>query len=367
MISGADIQEHGQLLPDRSEQDSPVVGYIGSTVPVEVIEAAGFTPVAVSADDRRAIGPGAELFEEEFPHEQRLIADAIARGRWSFVRCLVIDRSHSDLFYYLSELTHETGYDELPPVIPFDLVTTRESALMQFNHQQLVQLDGALSYLSGGSKPHDLDAAIEEWNTARSLIERLDGLRRERRLPGSHLFSVLLNWQVGPAGNVIDLLERAVALVEAGRLEEATGVPVLLVASEPLRSTELHESIEEAGGFVVGEDDPLAPQQLAIRVPATDDPLAALAQRYARHAAVRQMHPFTERNDWLLHAAVDRANGVVFLVSEHDRRLGWDVPRLRADLEARGLPSTVVRVGAADERLPSPELQRLTSEIRAWR
>jgi hypothetical protein len=363
--TGTGTAAHGR---DSADAGARVVGYVGTTVPVELIEAYGLTPIAVSPEGAPPTGPTAELFEEEFPLEQRLIADAVAHGLWSFAECLVIDHSHSDLFYNLRELRRQHIADGLPPVIAFDLIATAQPSLGEFNQTEVAHLSEALAPLGVRELPPEgLQAVTERWNRARRAVDQLDALRRERRLAGSGLFSALLQWRIGPAARVNDALQQALERASAAPPDSADGVPIIVVASDPLHTARLHETIELAGGFVAGEDDPLAPQALAPRQLGDAGGFSALADRYARYGATRTMHPFGQRNAWLLEGASREVCGVVFVVSGHDRRLGWDVPRLRAELAARHIRSTVISVESCDSGLQPAQIDTLQAELDQWR
>jgi 2-hydroxyglutaryl-CoA dehydratase, D-component len=353
---------------DSAHAGARVVGYVGSTVPVELIEAYGLTPIAVSPEGAPPTGPATELFEEEFPLEQRLIADAVARELWSFAECLVIDHSHSDLFYNLRELRRQHVTGGLPPVIAFDLIATAQPSLDEYNRTEVARLSEALAPLGTGDlTSKGLQAATERWNRARSAVEQLGAARRERRLTGSQLFSALLQWRIGPAARVNDALRLTLEETNAVPPGSADGVPIIVVASDRLHTARLHETLELAGGFVAGEDDPLAPQALGAGQLGDPASFSAPADRYARYGATRTMHPFGQRNAWLLDIAPREARGVVFVVAGHDRRLGWDIPRLRAELATKQVRSTVISVESCDSALQPAQIDTLQAELDQWR
>jgi hypothetical protein len=108
----------------------------------------------------------------------------------------------------------------------------------------------------------------------------------------------------------------------------------------PVDSPALHTTIESLHGTVVDEISPFGSDGAAGDIDAAADPFAALAGWYGTHSVTARAPVAT-----LVHRLEDSLAGIdaaVMLLPADDARFGWELPRTRAILEARGIAHAVV-------------------------
>ena len=105
-----------------------VVGRIGNTVPVELILAAGFTPVLISADRLRPTPTAEKYMDDVIPPETKALFQAAVDGDFEFLELLVLSRPYDKLFYYLKEIYRLGRATRMPPLHMFDLMQSQRPA-----------------------------------------------------------------------------------------------------------------------------------------------------------------------------------------------------------------------------------------------
>jgi hypothetical protein len=114
----------------------------------------------------------------------------------------------------------------------------------------------------------------------------------------------------------------------------------VLLAGAPVDSMHLHVTMELRGAVVIDEISPYGSAAAGEDVGSDGDPLAALAAKYRRDA-IDARTPRDALWHRLEQALVD-VDAVVISQPADDASFGWDLPRLRAALERRGVPHAVV-------------------------
>jgi benzoyl-CoA reductase/2-hydroxyglutaryl-CoA dehydratase subunit BcrC/BadD/HgdB len=188
----------------------------------------------------------------------------------------------------------------------------------------------------------ELRDAIAESNRARGCVRDILQKRREGRLEGS----AALEWIHGFysedrgvfADRVLDWLKGSDEQVAAHR-------PHILIKGAPLNDASLHHLVEEAGGYVVAEDDWRGSRAAGdTDVCVNKDPVTAIFEKYFYDEVSPRVHPVEHRDAWY-QREIERGHvdGVLFFVPLEDDVQGWDYPEQLAYLKARSIPSVVVR------------------------
>jgi len=132
--------------------------------------------------------------------------------------------------------------------------------------------------------------------------------------------------------------------------------PHILIKGAPLKDASLHRTVEEAGGYVVAEDDWRGSRAAGdTDVCVNNDPVTAIFEKYFYDEVSPRVHPAEHRDAWF-QREVERGhvNGVLFYVPLEDDVQGWDYPGQLAYLESRSIPSAVVR----ENGVPLPDFVR---------
>ncbi len=324
-----------------------VIGVVGNTIPRELILASGAQPVLVTADLSRPT-PHADVFMEAIiPPEIRALFESAASGELAFLELLVLSRPYAHLYYYLKEayrLGHGTRF---PSITMFDLMQSQREAVRAYNWGRFQALIAALERVTGQEITESrLREAIACTNTVRALQRRLLELRWQGAVSGVDALTAIGAAYFVQPNAYIAALEAYLAQfpLEPGK---SRGPMLLVVTSEPLSHTRLHQAIESTGAIVVAEDDWWGSRAPGADVPFAGSAREAIFQKYWLDTASHGVYPASAREAWLReHALRPDVDGVVFYLPPSDHQLGWDYPRLRQWLAEHRKPSFLIREDA---------------------
>jgi hypothetical protein len=338
----------GRLEAPRGQ--TGLVGVVGSAAPVELILAAGYLPVLVSAEPPHPTPRADPWMEPELRWEQRSIVDRALRGDFESFDLLIVTRSYHEVYYYLKEIVRQGQGASVPPLAMYDLMQSQRPAVRPYGVNQTEQLRARLERLAGRTiSDDDLRAATRITNRRRRAIRDLLERRRQGQVSGATAIRAI------GAGYSMEPAAHAEALEAWMRdLEPEPGLAgrprLLVVPSEPLYHPVLHETLEAAGGLVVSEDDWWGARAAGHDIPEDAAPLAAIFEKYFADMPTLAVSPRAPREAWL-REQVERGDldGVVFYLPPSDHLFGWYYPGLKEYLDARGMPSIVLRQDVLDD------------------
>ena len=328
-----------------------VVGVVGSAAPVELILAAGFLTVLVTAEAPGPTPHADPWMEPEIEWELRSITDRALRGDFERFELLIVTRSYHEVYYYLKEIVRQGQGARVPPLAMYDLMQSQRAAVRPYGQDQTGRLLTRLERLAGRPiSDDDLRAASALTNRRRRAIRDLLERRRQGQVGGATAVRAI------GAAYFMDVAEYAETLEGwLGDLEPEPGLAgrprLLVVPSEPLSHPTLHETLEAAGGLVVAEDDWWGGRAAGQDIPKDGPPLALIFEKYFADAPGLAVSPRAPREAWL-REQVERGDldGVVFYVPPSDHLFGWYYPGLKEYLDRRGMPSLLLRQDVQDER-----------------
>ncbi|MGY6709420.1 MAG: 2-hydroxyacyl-CoA dehydratase [Rhizobiaceae bacterium] len=329
------------------------VAFVGNTVPVELIGAAGCTPVWVRPDSQdQAAASG--MMEADHEPETRALFSQICAGDVADCDLLVIagtSDGYRFLFQYLKEEKRQ-GNHRIPPLHMFDLLYGDRDHVRRYTRDQFSQLARRLSVVSGRRVTDAaLQAQIASSNARIARAIEFAALRAGGSVPGPAAHAWTHSLRAG-AGEKADAFPH----------EDSGGrAKVMLVPSEPLYQPTLHDLIEEAGARVIAEDDWCGTRGFPSTIPVTDDPSAALCDWYRSQAVAPRML-MELRSSWFREQIASGGFSlVVFYVPPHDHFFGWEVPFLIEEATRHGVPHVLVRqdIDAPEDR------SRILSTLRA--
>jgi benzoyl-CoA reductase/2-hydroxyglutaryl-CoA dehydratase subunit BcrC/BadD/HgdB len=338
----AGFEEPFSELGRNAERDRGTVVVSWPSVPVELVHAAGFSPVF--ARGRGAPTPAADavLEAELFPNRLRQLVETALTGRLADVGAVVLPRSSDPdykCFLYLRELVRRGVARALPPILLFDLLHADDPVARAYNADRARELSARLAKLAGRpSQVKSLSDAIVSANRARAAARQLDALRIDTpRIAGTDALALLgAFWQVEH--------DRYASLASAAADSVARRVPLegprVLTAGMPVDGTALHAAIEAAGAVVVAELSPFGRCGTSVDVQVSDDPFAALAHHYSSESidARTPVNALMRKLDDLLGGVA----AVVISLPPDDASFGWDYPRMRELLDRRSIPHAVL-------------------------
>ena len=337
-------------------QSLPVAGFTSNTVPWEILRAAGFFPLLLSPP--RAATPHAdEYMESVFDGRIRAIFEHLLAGDWPFLHTLFIPRTSEQehkLFLYLREVARQEPARMLPRVSLFNLLHAMSPEGESYGLERTREL--AREYPSIADSA--LRQAIVESNSARSALRSLLALRPERIL-GSEALPLIGAYYLMDRAEYAALATQAASELAAGPLLLG---PRLLLKGSMLDHPHLHRVLESYGAIVAAEDDWWGSRAGGADISLDADPIAAIFDHYYRNEPSPRVFPPAAADAWFLHA-LPSVDGVVFYLPPEDDVLGWDYPRMRDLVNARGIPHLVIRDDASAGDLPAEAHQRIEEFI----
>ena len=338
--------EHPLAAALRAHQSgTAVVGMTSDTVPWELVEAAGCFPLVLRRP-RRPTPNADELLEPDvFTARIRGLFEGVVSGEWSFLRAVVVPRTSEQdykLFLYLREIMRESSGSEMPPVYLYDLLHTRSPEAYEYGFGRTAHLERTLEQIAGRRiGTEDVAQSIARSNAARQAKRRLLALRGSRpRLAGTEAVALL-----GAAG-VVDRAEFAALASEAATAiaQEAprTGARLML-AGAPVDDGALYRVLESLGAVVTAEESGWG---VGADIAAIGDPRKALFEKYYLDTPSPRVFPSSDADRPFEAALTDDIDGVVYYLPLEDSVAGWDYPRRKRLLDARGVPTIAVHADA---------------------
>lgn len=325
-----------------------VVGYIGNTVPVELIMAADCMPVRIApiAGDASEADQYIENFSDL---DMRRIFALYCNGTYDFLDMLVIPRSSESqhkLFLSLRE-AQRTGIVAVGPTLYlYDILHTQRPSSHAYGLARTRALRQALAVL-GGVDPDDasLRDAIEKSNVTRRHLQTL----QQRRLANSVGGHAAMIASCATRFMTVQDTNRALSAWLGSDHKSRYSGARLLVKGCPLDHAELHALVERAGGVVVMEDEEWGSRAAAPLIASEGDPLTAVFEHYYREVPCTRQHPASAVGAWFADALTNEVvDGVLFYLPKPDDIYGWSFPAERDAVNAAGKPWLLIRQDARE-------------------
>lgn len=315
------------------------VGVVGAAVPCELVLAAGLEAVRVSGQTRATPRVDAYGFGELDPPTAAVMEQLLAPGHgFDFVLIGADTHAQTVLFKTLRELQRIDPVESIPPFGFLDLLHLPNRTTSRYNRGQLARICQRLGNWAGTEvTAHRIQSAVEQVNSTRHLFAEVARLRRARpaRLTGVEALRLFAAALVSPP----ERTQRGLRELLSGdaALAGLDGKRIYLTGSAHDDSS-VYEAIESSGCIVVGEDHPRGELAFAGLVAQTRNPLDGLVEHY-QHAPLPTRLSSRRRGALVAGAArVAQADLVVCLTRSEDAATPWDLPAIRAALDAAGLP-----------------------------
>ncbi len=314
-----------------------VIGYLGNTVPVELIAAANMFPLRLITSSERT--PRADRYMEDlFDPLVRAIFEKMLAGGYDFLDAVILPRTSDSvqrLYYYLCEV-ERMGEAKVPKPLLYDLLHTPGEASASYNRARTAELKSALEDIAERRIDDSaLKSAIAQNNAWRAGLEAVAGLRRGQasRLSGPEAHAIFVASQTMARDEFVTALEPVYRI----RRDIATR-PRLVLAGSGHIAASLHRLIEKAGATVVGDYHEFGEPMIGPAIATDGSLIDAIAAHY--HRGVFSGRTYPDNTDSIVDFAREAtADGVVFYYFREEEALTWEYPAQRKALEAAGLPS----------------------------
>lgn len=327
----------------------PVIGYVGNSVPVELIRAAGAFAQQVTGspgDDT----PDALIHMEPFFDGWVLsVFQRWLDGRLDHLTAVVIPRSSEvtlQLYYHMLEQDRIAPRKGRPVPVLFDILHTPFDATVRYNAGRLAALRDRLGAITGQAVTDDaLSAEITRADAIRDALRRVNDLRcvTRPRLTGAEMLRISLGSTVMDPDAV--LAATADLQAGAGDLPAHAG-PRLVLTGSAHDTDAFHRTVEATGAVITANDHGQGDWWFAgpVGPVGAGDPMARLRDHYHLHAPTMRTYPRSVGDQRLLDAAArGRAQGCIFFTEDHDDALGFDYPTQRDLLAEKGIPTLFLK------------------------
>lgn len=330
----------------KAKTGGEVVGTFCSYAPEEIIHAAGALPVRVFGAGGAISAADAHLQAYSCSLVRGALEDALA-GRLDFLDGTVFPHT-CDSIQRLSDIwrMNVPGGFHLDAVLPVKLQTESAQAYMaavmkKFRADLETALGRAIEVAA-------LKRSVETYNGIRGSMKRLYAFRRRHPglIAGRDLHALVRTAMVMDRGDFLRALGELLDVLEPEAGEPGANAKGIFLSGGVCNLPDVYSFIESAGAAVVGDDLCTGSRQMTGLIDTGDDPLAAMARRYARRAVCPAKHAgITARGDELVEAVKSSgAAGVIFLYLKFCDPHAFDYPYLKQMLDAEGIPSLLVEL-----------------------
>lgn len=316
-----------------------IAGITSNTVPWEILRAGGYAPLLL--EDEAGPTPYADHWMEDvFDARIRVIFDRLCSGAWKHLDRVVIPRTSEQehkLYLYLREMSRNRIGRAIPEPYLYNLLHTRTPESYDYGLDRTRQM-----ILDFEASESALREAILASNRARGCVRKILEKRRAGFLEGSAAMEWLRGFYTEDRGAFADRGLERLARIDT----PIAGLrPRILIKGTPLNDTVLHRAVEDAGGYVIAEDDwrgSRAAGDFDVRMDL--EPAVAIFEKYYSDEMSPRVQPAGHRDAWFRREIEGGGvDGVLFYVPLQEDVVGWDFPRHSAWLQQVGMPSVVVR------------------------
>ena len=325
------------------EKGGKVIGYVYTSVPEEIIVAAGFLPIMITGDPNIGTEAGDKYMEDYFCPFVRSVHNLFVLGKYDFLDLAIFPHTNDSIkrcyFYLWTEKQLEPEL-KIPPLTIFDSLHTRKHIANRYVRGRIGALKEKMEELAGKEiTREDLVGAIELYNEHRSLLKKMAELRRADPplISGVEALQIIGSSFFMPKEQHNKLLKEFLA--DADSLEPKEGVRVHL-SGTIIDNTQVYELIESCGATIVSEDICTGNRYSDNLVDTSLEPLDALTDRYHTKSTEGRMHPLDVLVEYVVKTAQEsKAQGAIFNYLQWDDSHGWNFPSQRDALKEIGVPS----------------------------
>jgi benzoyl-CoA reductase subunit C len=317
-------------LRAKQKEGGKAIGYFCSYVPVELIAAAGFTPIRLLKGP--APGDIAGSFMQPFCCSfARSLLEGLGNGLYDCLSAVVMPHT-CDTIRNLSDLveTAAPGMSVIRLMVP--TITHSEEA-SDFMLEEILGMKRELEIITKREiVKQDLRESIMLYNKCRSTLANL----RRINLGNTSLYAAYLALQLTDAEDFLKIAES----IQPG--EEKAGMKAVALIGGPVPQLEVFELLEDYDMNVVWDDLCTGSRFADGMVSENAEPMRALVERYlGRRPCPTKRDPSNQREEQLVRGIRENgAEAVIFVQQAFCEFHSFDYPGLKKRLDAEGIPST---------------------------
>ena len=366
-VARAPLGDWPARFPDRQ-----AMGYLCSYVPVEIIHAAGLTPVRVRGNNAPLRQVDAHL--QPFTCALcRSTLDQLLCGELQFLAGTVLAHT-CDTMQALADLWRigsarspanagSAGPSRFVDVVmqPTNLGSPAAGAYLMAELGRF--RDRLAAYIGHPIADDDLRASIALYDDTRQLVRALQQLRDRLRAPD--FFAILDAAQIMPRERFNPLLADLLAELEPTPPSAHRGGPGLFVTGAVLDEPVVLEIIEELGARVAGDDLCSGSRHFQDLVGAQGDPISGLVAYFLRRPPCpAKLHPQHDPGSYLLgQVRTAHADGVLFVLEKFCDPHAFERALTLSALDRAGVPHLLLDAPGAEQ---STSLEGVRTRLQAF-
>ena len=325
----------------KIKHSGKVAGYFCIYVPEEILYAANTLPIRVIGSREPEDVTEPYITGWWCPHTRSALAEAL-KGRYNYVDGIMIGNSCPHIFQ-----TFFSWSRNLSPSLAYDFwmpMNLRNASVPEYMYKQFKELQNRVEQWVG--KPISQDSLLRSlatYNTNRQLLHQLYELRKGHVPPisGADTMEITLAGMVMDKEDHTQLLKETLKDLETKTGSKDPGVRLLLLASE-FDDVEVIRFIESLGATVVIDEMCTGSRYFwGPPVSLDGDVMKGLVNRYVNRPSVCPHKDIVERYripQIMRFVEEYRVQGVVYLLEKFCEPHGYDLPKLKALFESKGLP-----------------------------
>jgi bzd-type benzoyl-CoA reductase N subunit len=334
------LENHQEVL---AASHKPLMGWFCAYTPQEIILAGGLHPYRIVPEASQAITLADSYIERSFcPYVRCCLGEAI-NGRYRFLDGLVVLNSCDPMRRIYDAWRYYIGGDfisllDLPRINSDTAIAYYRECLLRFTWELEANYKMKISEES-------IAEAILAQNKTRSLLRELYRLNYERGMPVSaiQIQMVVKASSVLPRELFSELIEQLLVEVKNNKCPDAHKGPKVLISGSIMDNPLIIELIEQSGASVVSDDLCTGTRLFWQLVEPDDDCLTALSRHYLSRIPCPRMQDAHKRFDHVFQLADElRIDGIVFYTLKFCDPFLYDLPILKGELNARGIPSLIL-------------------------
>jgi len=328
----------------KQEKNRPVIGYLCSYAPEEIMVAAGALPYRIFGSGRQIRLADSHLQAYSCSLVRGAMEDVLA-GHLDFLDGTVFPHT-CDSIQRLSDMWRmNAGLDfHLDVVLPVKLNNdTSRDYLAQVLRRFRDDLEQAL-----GVKITDesIKSSTKMYNSLRESLRVMYALRRNNPslISGSDLLAVTKGSMMMDRNQALDLIEGLRAGLDQD--QSANDKKRISLAGGLCNMPDIFAVIEDSGGVIIDDDLCTGSRYVDGEVDLEGDIFEALADRYVKRAVCPAKHAgLTTRGDHLVAQVKEsRADGVIFLYLKFCDPHAFDYPYIKTMLDDEGIPNLLLEL-----------------------
>jgi len=322
------------VLMVNDESLSQKIGYFCSYTPLEILHAAGLTPVRIIGHSN-PIQEGDNYMHPNLCQYVRSCIDAAVLGQYEDLEGLVFVNS-CDAMRRLADVWNQ--YVPVNFSTMLDLPMGEANIDVEYYREELAKLKQSLEqHFVVTITDQMLQQAGEMYNAARDLYHQVNALRRETppRIRGQEMMQLANrfftqrpeDW-IEETKTLLQEKDTTDGVPEESQISETR--PRILLAGSPIHDPEIVGFIEECGFAVVGEELCSGERFFDLNVPIEPDMLATLSKTYLTKPPCARMMNIEKRVERIVHQAQDlNAAGIIHHTLKFCDTYAYDLPVLQ--------------------------------------